>query len=280
MPTSLGQQLLACGRHSLPQSIVVRGRSYSLIRAFKHDFFAATALYKVDDACASGDTSSDVAERVVLKLARRADLFGLPLAWLGRVLCAHECGILRQLEGMQNVPQLIACYGHHGLVYRYIEGESLDEAPAIPDDFFDRLADLLDCIHRRNIAYLDMNKRGNILIDDGGRPHLIDFQISWRFGRRLLGSKRLAGLVFDWLKSEDYYHLLKHKRRLRRDLMDREQVRQSRRVSSQIGLYRRITRPFTRCRRAILAYLFRTGHIAWDESNGRSPENDPSRWAE
>lgn len=276
MKSGIGYQLKAWGRYTLPQRITVNQACYQLVRVFKHDFFAATLLFERSDKNPQGGNS---AKRVVLKLARRADFLGVPLGWLGRILIEHEISILQHLQQIACIPQLLGRYGKWGMIYAYIPGESLDQRPAIPDEFFGHLEELITQIHQRRVAYVDMNKRGNIILADDGRPYMIDFQISWHMPQRLLGCRQIANFVLGILQREDWYHVHKHKRRLRRDLMNEEQIKNSRRISGWIAFHRVGTRSLTKLRRRVLRYLFKRDQLIMGESASHSPETDPMRWA-
>jgi len=275
MRLGIGYQLKAWGRYELPQRLLLDQTDYSFVRVFKHDFFAATLLFEKSDK----DThDKNDARYIVLKLGRRMDFLGIPFGWLGRALIEHEISILRYLQQIVGVPRLLGSYGKWGLMYKYIPGVSLDQQPEIPDEFFDHLDELIKQIHRRRVAYVDMNKQGNIILTDNGRPSMIDFQISWHMPQRLLGFRRIANFILTVLQREDRYHLLKHKRRLRRDLMDEQQLKNARRTSGWITFHRAGARPLTNLRRRILGYLFKRGRLLTDESVTHSPETDPTRW--
>ena len=279
MATTIEQQLRACGRYKLPETIELNGFEYSRRQIFKHDFFAATSLYVL--AGTTQRSSSDfpeVPKKVVLKVARWGDFLGIPLKWLGRCLTNHEKYILKQLQGEKGVPRFMADFGTNGLVYEYIEGLTLDERPNLPDDFFERLEELLSRIHDRRIAYVDMNKRGNIIIDSDGCPRLIDFQISWFFCQSFFGSRRLPEFLMDIFQRADFYHLKKHKRRLRSDLMSAQEISQSRHLTKGLATYRNGTRPLTRFRRKILGYLYSSGRLSNHDKTAVRPETDPKRW--
>ena len=72
-------------------------------------------------------------------------------------------------------------------------------------------------LYRRDVAYVDTNKSHNILLGDDGRPHLIDFQISFAPGilRKIPFFGWLAGMLLRRLHEADVYHIHKHWRRLR-----------------------------------------------------------------
>jgi len=261
----LRNDLFACGAGGMPQNAFIQGRHFVLRRTFKHDFFAATGLY----VCGDGRQPKEV----VLKIGRVQPFFGLPLAWLGRWLKQREVRVLSHLQPLCFVPQLLGDYGRNGFAYRFIAGRSLDEKPALPDTFFDDLKGLLHNVHKKGVCYVDFNKRGNILLGDDGKPYLIDFQISLRLDRPFC--KRLRKLF----EREDYYHLLKHKRRLRPDLMSDSERQLSKRRSVAIRLHRLLTVPLRTLRRRLLGLLYRKGVLTRDKTFAPTAENDPSRFS-
>jgi len=286
MKTTIGQQLRALGRYRLPERIKVAGGEFTLKKVFKHDFFAVTALYINTDVTAlyantdrSDNLSCRTPQRVVLKLARRGDFLGVPLRWLGRAVCRNEIAVLTRLQGIEGIPRLLGGFSDTGLIYEYIEGCSLDEKPDLPDDFFENLMILLKRIHARQIAYVDMNKRGNILINKIGRPCMIDFQISQYIDWPVWPLNGLGRRILDVLHKADFYHLAKHKRRLQRHLMTPEQLRGSRQVDRWIAVHRILSGPLTWLRRNALHFLHRKGQLINDDLSGASPENNPNRWA-
>jgi len=254
--------LRALGPEDMPTRIVLDGIEYRHVRTYKHDFFAATGLYQ------SGT------EYAVLKLGRSARLFGLPMAWLGRLLTGRELAIYRTLAGVQGVPRCLGSWGPTGMAHVFVEGHPLQRREWVDDQFFTRLGCLLDELHQRGIAYVDLEKRENILIDAQGRPWLIDFQIAWwwtadgeAYGRRLQRwlPRWLGRFILHKLQSADRYHLLKHHRRHRPDCLTVEQIRASYRRGPFVQAHRYLFWPFTQARRTILKML--TGEA-------RSPKQD------
>lgn len=255
----LRNDLYACGTAGLPKIAFVAGRQWTLRRTYKHDFFAATGLYESLDS---------LSECAVLKISRIQPFLGVPLGWIGRYLKNREYGLLRQLQSLDQVPQLVSEYGRNGFVYRHIEGQSLDEKPNLPDTFFDDLKVLLRKIHQMSICYVDFNKRGNILLGNDNRPYMIDFQISMRPHR----------FWCKLLQHEDYYHLLKHKRRLRPDLLTENEKALSKHRSLPIRIHRFLTVPLRTLRRRLLAFLYRKQILTLDDNVEPTPENDPARF--
>jgi len=239
--------LLACGRGGPARHMVIEGARYELRGVLKHDFFAATALYEI-----KGRSTKQKPGKIVLKTQRQRHFLGIPLSWLGRYLCCREVSILQRLGGLEGVPHLVCRYGRAGFVYEYIEGQSLEEQPELPYGFFDQLLDLLKQVHEHKVLYLDMNKRGNILVGFDRRPYLIDFQISLYIGEDSLLPRRLSQYLRQTLQAADLYHLYKHKRRLCPDRLRPDETSISLALSTPIRAHRMIATPLRKLRRAFL----------------------------
>lgn len=258
----LQNDMFACGEAGLPASITLGGKCYRLDTTFKHDFFACTGRF----CC------PDTGQRVVLKMNRVRSFLGIPLSWLGHFLRNRELKFLQLLGDIDNVPTASGAFGRNGLIYKYIEGKSLDERPDIPDHFFSELEKLMALLHSRNICYMDLNKRGNILVGTDKRPYLIDFQISVLLRAPWLSFFRKA------FQKEDLYHLFKHKRKFRPDLMSRQELLQSRRISWLIRIHRFVTYPFRQSRRWLLRKLYSSKMLEFKLGGLRTPENNPARF--
>jgi hypothetical protein len=236
----LQQAIRALGPDEPPEQILVCGRVHRRVAIFKHDFFAATALY--DGPCG----------KVVLKLGRTTRFLGVPLAWIGRLAARHESRLYELLDGVTGIPRFIGRWRDNGLMHEYIEGHQLAKGEWVNDQFFDRLTQLLDEVHRRDAAYVDMEKRENILVGDDGRPYLIDFQISWHLPPNRGGRTSVAKFVLRVLQASDRYHLLKHRRRQRPDLLTPAEFEASYQPPIYISWHRYLFRPFTKARRKAL----------------------------
>ncbi|HEY7120364.1 MAG TPA: hypothetical protein VH475_27495 [Tepidisphaeraceae bacterium] len=241
--------LRALGRADLPAQFSLGGVTYRHERTIKHDFFAATGFYLSPDG-----------ERVVLKVGRTADYAGLPLTWLGRWLCERESRFYQACADLPNVPKWLGNVGVTGFAHAYVPGRPLSKEHPIPDGMFDELFALLAELHRRKIAYVDTNKPQNILQGEDGRPHLIDFQIS--FGLADFGDNFLTRAILRRLQKEDRYHVLKHKRKLRPDLLTAEERARAGKISWFIKAHRWVTRPYFLIRRRTFRRLERTGQVA------------------
>jgi hypothetical protein len=254
MQGTFQHQLYACGERPLPAQITVGENFYRLSQVFKNDFFAATALYEYSNK--PQEPRIPTPQQIILKLNRQEHFLGLPLAWLGEMLCLHQISILRHLNHLNGTPRFISRYGTTGFIYQYVPGRTLKEnKEKLPDDFFDQLLKLLRQIHQSNVVYLDTNKRDNIILGPDGRPHLVDFQISLHIPKRFLFSRRLAESLRNTLQNADLYHLYKHKRKLAPELLTPEEYPLSRPTSKAIKLHRLAATPLRKLRRKLLSRL-------------------------
>ncbi len=227
----------------MPANVQCAGMRFEHVETFKHDFFAATGLYRGPEGLA------------VLKIGRYNECLTLPTTWIGRFLTNREVRLYTEVQGLSGVPRLIGRVGETGFLHEFVPGHALGRREQVSDAFFDELADLLLTLHSRHIAYVDLNKRQNVLMGDDGRPYLIDFQISLLLPP--IGWRRLAPV--QWLlrrfQRADRYHVLKHKRRLRPDRMTEDEWKQVGRIGVWIRLHRLLARPLTMLRRRTLQRL-------------------------
>jgi hypothetical protein len=246
----------ALGRKGLPASFVIDGTMYRLAQTVKHDFWAATGFY-----------ASDAGRKVVLKMGRTQEYAGFPLDWAGRWLCRREVRFYQHLADLPNVPAVLGTVGPTGFVHDYVEGRPLCKDRPVPDGFFDRLQALIDELHRRDLAYVDTNKPENILLGADGLPHLIDFQISADLREPLPVPVPLPlpaavrRAIVRRMQRADLYHLLKHKKRLRRDEMTPDELARAGRRGFLIRLHRFLTRPYFLIRRRTFKRLRDSGQL-------------------
>ena len=225
--------LRALGDREPPTEVVVDGKTYHRELVFKHDSWAATALYREDGGI-----------QITCKFNRQASIFGLPMKWLGRRLARRETWFLRRLGGLGIAPDHMGeVYvdgepQEHAVARRYIPGAPLFKHQRVQDDFFPRLFAAVDSMHERGIAYVDLNKKENIVVGDDGRPYLVDFQIGFRQPDSWLGRRGLYRGLFLQLALMDRYHVYKHLADCRPDLATPEELRRGREPPRVIRMLR------------------------------------------
>ena len=237
---AIADQLRALGRHDLPRALRLHdGRLFRLETTFKHNFLSAVGVYR------------NRTDQLALKCYRRAAFCGFPLAWLGRVMATYECAALRQADDLDGVPVLLGPCCRTGILREFTPGDPLTRDSKVSDDFFPQLTDLVTRIHARGLAYVDLEKPGNILLGSDGRPHLIDFQVALYWPQRLGGSTSAARFVRAWLQRGDLYHVRKHWRRVRPDQLTTAEIAESRRKPWPVRWGNRLYAPLKKLRRRI-----------------------------
>ena len=134
---------------------------------------------------------------------RRVDLSPWITRPIAKLLLARELRALRALEGLEQVPQLVAS-GPSFLVRTWLDRRPMQEGGAHEIAYHDQARRLLSKVHRRGVAHNDSAKEPNWLVLEDETPALIDFQLaSYKPKRTIMW--RIAA-------REDLRHLLKHKR--------------------------------------------------------------------
>jgi hypothetical protein len=225
--------------------ITLDGKTYRYTETLKADFFSVNYLY-VREGTAH-----------VLKISRFRFIGAFALQWLARLFHRWEWGVYSRLDGTPWIPPLSGHYGNNGLLHVFVPGITLmqyirklkregtfDPRKHFGDDFFPRLESTLAEVHRREVAYADLAKLENIIVDDHGKPWLIDFQISWPVPPS--GPFRpLALAIYRIIAREDRYHLLKYKGRYRPDqLTDEERALRDRRSTLNLLHKYLLRKPF------------------------------------
>jgi hypothetical protein len=242
--------LRALGVEDPPATIEIRGVPYERVDVYKHDSWAATALYQKKD----GDC------KVVCKFNRIQPLGIVPMRWLGRCLAARERCAYKRLADVPNVPDDMGPVQQgdetlrHAFAHAYVEGHPLGEDEQVGDRFFAELRHVLQLMHKRGLAYLDLHKRENILVSDKGAPIFVDFQICF-LGRYRLWSYPPFRWIRTMLQCSDEFCLAKHVRRLAPTQLSELGLVRYRQPPWWIRLHRLIAVPFRQTRRKLLSLL-------------------------
>lgn len=165
---------------------------------------------------------------VVKDFSRRALWVRLTV---GRILLGRELRVLRQLAGIDGVPQHAFRVDGDAIAAEFIPGTTLGQVPSelLNVEFFVELERLLNAVHERGIVHLDTGGTGNMLRRPDGSPALIDFQAAldtrWMPGswRRWLDALDMLGVYKKWIRHDpesmgparrELYERMKRRRRL------------------------------------------------------------------
>jgi hypothetical protein len=194
----------ALGAAEPPHAVTVAGNVYTLHELMKHDSWAATGIY------------AGPAGKITCKFNRRQPVFGCSMRWLGRLLADNERMTLERLGDVPNIPNSMGDVyvdGEHwpnAIARVFIPGHPLGRNERVSPTFFAELKGILETMHARRIAYVDLHKRENIIVGADGKPYLIDFQIGLDAARKRVAWIPGIGHLFEILSGSDFYHLSKH----------------------------------------------------------------------
>jgi len=132
-------------------------------------------------------------ERAVLKdFTAKSRLVRL----LGRAQVAREARVYHALAGLDGVPRLLGRPSETSLLLEYVDGRRLSKEAGAPDaaELAARLRQLVDEVHRRGVAHVDLRGRDNILVDSRRHVRVLDFGASWLRGEGGWLRRRLFAL--------------------------------------------------------------------------------------
>lgn len=154
-----------------------------------------------------------------------------PMRWFGRRQLRREQRALKRLQGLEGFPKVLGELPPCALLLEPMQGGAItrfrrrreeDKAPML-----DRLDRLVEAMHARGVAHLDLRKRDNILVTEAGDPSIIDFNASIA----LEPASIAARLFFPILRGVDRGALLKWRHFLLPERLSESERRRVRRQS-------------------------------------------------
>ncbi len=125
---------------------------------------------------------------------------------LGRWMIGRELRALQRLDGIPGIPDGARRVDTLAFAYHFVEARPLAAVPAteLTPDFFLAYEKLVQQMHGRGIAHLDLRNSGNVLVSPDSQPILIDFQswlalpLWWPALARYLRNIDLSGVYKFW----------------------------------------------------------------------------------
>lgn len=132
--------------------------------------------------------------------------------WLAPRIHAREVRALRALAGHPSVPAFRGWVDRLAFAVAYRPGPRMSRKlrGRVPADFVRRLEEAVAEMHRRGVVHLDLRHRSNVMVDEAGRPVLIDFGSAVTFRPGGLGAR----LLLPWLARLDRAAVRKWRDRL------------------------------------------------------------------
>jgi predicted Ser/Thr protein kinase len=247
----------------LPEVTALLGGSYRRLSLLKQDFYAAVGLYERVDDPSTVQPQPGAAPQVLLKVYHTDSFWGLPLGGLGRLLCRREVRALKQLAGIEGVPQLLTTFGASGFVREFVPGCNLREfsrTRQVDSAFFPKLATILDAVHGRGVSHNDLSKPENVLVTMDGRPVLIDFQIAtWVDPSHNRFRRAVSRAWVEYMQKVDRYHLAKQYSRRRSMDFTAEERAKLQRKGWIVTMHGWVRRPYRALRHVILRNFLMAG---------------------
>lgn len=258
---------------ALPERASLLGTTYVLQKVLKQDFYAAVGLYERENP---GDSVERSPAQVLLKTYHTESFWGVPLGWMGRLLCRREVDYIRRLNDVDGIPHYLETYGEAGFVRQFIPGCNLREyskSSQVDAEFFPRLRQILTKVHARGISHNDLSKPENVLVTTDGKPVLIDFQIATRIlSDRDPVRSRMTRWFVHYMQRVDHYHLTKLHTRRRPDDFTAEEHQAALRKGVVLTMHGWVRRPYRAVRHRFLKRLLK------DEAKAAlSDQREPAR---
>lgn len=120
---------------------------------------------------------------------------------LGRYLVRRESLAYRAAGEIEGLPRFLGRVGPLALATAWIDARPLAQCSVreVPGDFFDRLAALVESLHRRGVALADLHQR-DVLVGRAGSVHIVDLATAWTLDP---GAHRLRRAIFRRVCDQD-----------------------------------------------------------------------------
>ena len=160
---------------------------------------------------------------------------------IGRWLVGRECHVLEAAAGLPGVPRLVGRLSPYAVAVEHA-GRSIAvmEPDELPPNIWPDLERLVGGLHERGIAHGDLKTMENILVDDQGSVHVVDFNSA------VLARGPLLRLVFRYVSADDRRAIVKAKLELQPELVTDEERRFLEERPWPERAFRRLRRPIRR----------------------------------
>lgn len=93
-----------------------------------------------------------------------------------RYMLKREHQVYQHLHDFDGVPKCLGFINNTYLVLEYVDGEPIrNKRPEDTTEYFSRMLKIIENLHHRGIAHLDLKKKDNLLVTTDDLPCLIDF---------------------------------------------------------------------------------------------------------
>lgn len=122
-----------------------------------------------------------------------------PLGAANRLALRREFRAYQRLDGLAGTPRCHGLVDGRWLVLDFVRARPFRDA-LVDAAFFDRLLTIIRDMHARGVAHGDLKRKDNLLIDESGRPLLLDFGAATI---RDPGRRPLNHRLFEFMRQTD-----------------------------------------------------------------------------
>ena len=88
----------------------------------------------------------------------------------------REYQVYQKLTGLKGIPRCYGMVNDTYLVIEYINGHPIRaKRPVQHTEYFSNLLSIIEQMHEKQVAHMDLKKKDNLLVTDDDQPCLIDF---------------------------------------------------------------------------------------------------------
>lgn len=132
-----------------------------------------------------------------------------PVKYIHTLMLRHENHVYEKLANFEGCPECYGLVDNRYLVLAYVDGHPIrKKQPENHAGYFTKLFELIEDMHRFQVAHMDLKKKDNLLVSSNDKPCLIDF------GTAVIkkpGFHPLNAFWFNLAKRFDYNAWIKHK---------------------------------------------------------------------
>ena len=98
------------------------------------------------------------------------------IRYIHRLMLQHEYHVYQKLVGLDGIPECYGMVNDSYLVLEYISGQPIrSKRPEHHAEYFSQLLSIINAMHEKNVAHMDLKKKDNLLVTEKDQPCVIDF---------------------------------------------------------------------------------------------------------
>lgn len=142
------------------------------------------------------------------------------IKYIHTLMLRHEHRVYQQLMEFEGVPECYGLIDNKYLALERVNGQPIRQRRPVNDEiFFTRLFKLVEQLHQRGVAHMDLKKKDNLLVSTDDTPFIIDFGTAVILKK---GFHPINTYLFKLARRFDYNAWIKHKYHNRQYISDED----------------------------------------------------------